>query len=475
VASQTLSPTVRSKDESISQSKRWRWPSPADPAILERLSWIQNVCLAIAGTIAAAEMCGWLIPSSTPFLFTGWMLMKANTALLSLLSVSSLVFSKSGKRFSRPGFRIAGQVLALMIVLVAAAVLIEYLGHISIGVDTMLTADAGSPYPGRMSPQTASAFAILGIVLLLIRVVNRRTSLVIDLFAFCLCPLVMFIVSGYVYGVMHLIGVSSGTRTSPQTLLSLMLLSLVALSRRAETGVYSVLAGAGIGSKIARFVAPLSLVLPFALETTRLAISQTRVLSPQFAMALVTALAAVLGLAVILILAWRIDILEQEIRELSIRDDLTHLYNRRGFFLLAERELRTARRANLAFSVLFLDLDGLKQVNDKLGHDIGSEFLKETAAMINLCFRESDVVARVGGDEFVVAGVAAEPGIFMASQRLQRLADDRNARPGNGYLVEFSLGMATFDQSNPETLEELVKRADQVMYLAKRSKGQSRA
>ena len=324
-----------------------------------------------------------------------------------------------------------------------------------------------------MSPQTALSFLLLGLVLLFIRVRNRTAGLVVDLLAFCLCPIVIVIVSGYAYGVMHFFGVSTATRTSPQTLLVLALLSFVAVSRRAETGFYSVLAGTGIGSRIARFAAPLSLIGPFALETARFGLSQTGILTPQYATALLTALAAVAGFATILMLAWRIDSLEQQIRELSLRDDLTQLYNRRGFFLLAERELRSAKRAGLSFSVLFLDLDGLKQVNDTLGHETGSNFLRETAVLISACFRESDVAARIGGDEFVVAGVASEEGIALASRRLKQAAVERNTQSGQAYALEFSVGLATLQKHQEESLETLVKRADEAMYLVKRSKKQS--
>lgn len=325
-----------------------------------------------------------------------------------------------------------------------------------------------------MAPQTASAFLLLGIILIFIRVRNRAASLAIDFLVSILCSLEMIVVSGYVYGVMHLFGVSPSTRTSPHTLLVLILLSFVAFSRRAETGFYSVFIGAGIGGKIARVAAPLSLGVPFALETARFGIARIGILSPQYATALITALASIAGFAIILSLAWRNDSLEQEIRELSLRDDLTRLYNRRGFFLIAEQQLRMAQRAQAPFSVLFLDLDGLKQVNDRLGHETGSDFLREIAALILKCFRESDVAGRIGGDEFVVAGVASEAGMAQASQHLRQATTDRNAQPGHECTLEFSVGIASWSENRPESLEELVKRADEAMYLAKRAKRQSR-
>jgi diguanylate cyclase (GGDEF)-like protein len=181
-----------------------------------------------------------------------------------------------------------------------------------------------------------------------------------------------------------------------------------------------------------------------------------------------------MGLALVLALAWRIDSLEEKIRHLSLRDDLTGLYNRRGFFLFAEREYRLANRSEVPFSVLFIDLDGLKRVNDRLGHEVGSTFLRETANLMKKTFRDSDILARIGGDEFVVAGTLGASGVTRAAQRLEEAAADRNASGDNVYPLGFSIGYAISDSQQPETLEELLNRADSEMYRRKRDKGTGR-
>ena len=304
----------------------WRWPSSPDLALLERVAGLQTLCLTLAGAIGALVLCAWLVPAIDPLLFPGWALMKANTALLILLSAASLALSRSEAVAPR---RIS-QALAAVVALVAVIMLLEYLSRFSFGMDTWLAADRGSPRPGRMSPQTATALLLLGIIEFFIRAKGRKASLVVDLLAFCLCPLVMVIVSGYAFGVLRFFGLSTATRTSPHTLVALMLLSFVAFSRRAEIGIYSVLAGPGIGSRIARIAVPFTLVTPFVLEAVRFSMVKAGIVSAPYATALVTVTAAVLGFAIILLLALRIDSLEQEIRELSLRDQLTGLYNRRG-------------------------------------------------------------------------------------------------------------------------------------------------
>ncbi len=93
---------------------------------------------------------------------------------------------------------------------------------------------------------------------------------------------------------------------------------------------------------------------------------------------------------------------ETEVRQLSLTDELTGLYNRRGFFLLGNQQFKTAQRTQMFCCLLFADLDGLKQINDSLGHEIGDKFLIDTAQLLKQTFRESDIIARLGGDEFVI-------------------------------------------------------------------------
>ena len=463
--------SMAADDDRAVRGRLWRHLEGPDPAWLARLAGLERVSLTLVFLVAGIILAAWLFPALDKLLFPGWALMKANTALLLLLSAASLVLSQP--QASIRGQR-ASQALALVGGLVAAAVLVEYLAGVSLGIDTLLAADAGSPRPGTMSPQTAIAFVLLAAIMLFIRADKRPLVHVVDGLVFALCPLVLVIVSGYLFGVVHLFGLSASTRTSPHTLFCLMLLSFLVFARRAEFGIFSILVGSGIGSRMARLASPLALVVPFLLEAGRLATAHSGLMSAAYATALVTALAGVMGFALILVLAWRMDTLERRIRELSLRDDLTGLYNRRGFFMFAEREFKLANRSKVPFCVLFIDLDGLKQVNDRLGHDAGSEFLREVASLLKRSFRESDIVARIGGDEFVVAGVLGAAGVVQATLRLERAAAERNAQEGQAYPLSFSLGHVVSDLDRPQTLEELLNRADSAMYARKRDKKMAR-
>lgn len=161
---------------------------------------------------------------------------------------------------------------------------------------------------------------------------------------------------------------------------------------------------------------------------------------------------------------------ESEVRQLSLTDDLTGLYNRRGFFLLAEQQLKITRRTQTPCCVLFADVDGLKNVNDSFGHEMGDRLIFDTAQILKQTFRESDdIVARLGGDEFAVF----IPCVGTAEQfepRLQSNVDRLNQQLGNVYKLSISVGVYLCNSNQSCPLEELVAKADRLMYEKKRTK-----
>jgi len=260
-------------------------------------------------------------------------------------------------------------------------------------------------------------------------------------------------------------------RVSQQTLLCFNLLTSATVIRRAEYGgAFSVLLENGIGGKAARLALPFTLTLPFVLAVARVLLVDTKMLYPGYATASTTSMTSLLAFWLILALARRIKALEGEVRELSLRDELTQLYNRRGFYVLAGQLLLLARRAEEPFSVLFLDIDNLKPTNDTLGHEAGSALLREMAGILRSSVREADVVGRLGGDEFVVAGRMSEAEIGVLAQRLEETAAEANARGRRKYSLRFSLGFVTAEAGSPQGLGELLEVADQMMFEQKREK-----
>ena len=163
------------------------------------------------------------------------------------------------------------------------------------------------------------------------------------------------------------------------------------------------------------------------------------------------------------------EMVEREIAavQLATGDALTGLTNRRGFDLLGSKILEICTRRGLPATLLYLDLDGLKVINDRLGHDAGDEALREFARLLVLAFRGSDLIARLGGDEFAVLAVAAaDAGRSLALLR-EALAE-RNSAADAPFALAASVGSANFDPARPEALEDLSKRADTAMYAEKR-------
>jgi diguanylate cyclase (GGDEF)-like protein len=156
---------------------------------------------------------------------------------------------------------------------------------------------------------------------------------------------------------------------------------------------------------------------------------------------------------------------------ISLHDDLTGLYNRRGFFTLAEHLLKQAKRNQEGLFMLYADLDDLKGINDTLGHQKGDWALIDAANILKETFRESDIIARIGGDEFVVMpiGKSGDNVEFIIS-RLQKAVEMDNFKSKREYKLSISTGVAYFDSWSPCTIDELLSQADKSMYKQKRNK-----
>jgi len=164
------------------------------------------------------------------------------------------------------------------------------------------------------------------------------------------------------------------------------------------------------------------------------------------------------------------NLLDRELRLLALTDDLTSLYNRRGFLVTAMQQLKLARRNVQGLSLFFCDVDNLKRVNDSFGHSEGDLALIRAADTLERTFRDSDILARLGGDEFAV--LALETPSQDQQAILRRLEGSLRKSNGDefGYGLSLSVGVARFDPKNPVSLGELMVRADQDMYEQKRKK-----
>jgi diguanylate cyclase (GGDEF)-like protein len=157
-------------------------------------------------------------------------------------------------------------------------------------------------------------------------------------------------------------------------------------------------------------------------------------------------------------------LLQAELGNLAITDELTGLYNRRGFMALAERQWKLGRRSGRGMLLFVMDVDHLKHINDSFGHLEGDRALKRTAEVLEQTFRDSDVVARLGGDEFGVLAIEAS-GHSEATikARLLECLKSNNAKE-SPYQISLSLGLARFDAAGRTSIGELMAKADQAMY-----------
>jgi diguanylate cyclase (GGDEF)-like protein/PAS domain S-box-containing protein len=160
--------------------------------------------------------------------------------------------------------------------------------------------------------------------------------------------------------------------------------------------------------------------------------------------------------------------MEETLRALALVDELTGLYNRRGFVTLSQQQLKTADRTKRRMLLLFADFDKLKQINDTFGHPEGDRALIEAADVLRETFRESDIMARIGGDEFVVLAIETDRATSETlTTRLQKKLKARNARGGRPYTLSLSVGVARYDPEHPCSVDDLLARADRAMYEQK--------
>jgi diguanylate cyclase (GGDEF)-like protein/PAS domain S-box-containing protein len=163
--------------------------------------------------------------------------------------------------------------------------------------------------------------------------------------------------------------------------------------------------------------------------------------------------------------------MEEQLRVLSFTDELTGIYNRRGFFTLAEQQLKLANRQKRGIFLLSADLDNLKKINDTYGHQEGDIALIGISKILKESFRDSDIIARIGGDEFVVIPIiTTEEGTMTVSARLQKFLEIHNAKKDRQYQLSVSVGLAYYDPESPCSLDDLLVKADKLMYEQKRHK-----
>ncbi|MEZ5314859.1 MAG: GGDEF domain-containing response regulator [Chlamydiales bacterium] len=163
--------------------------------------------------------------------------------------------------------------------------------------------------------------------------------------------------------------------------------------------------------------------------------------------------------------------LQQTLKTLSFTDEMTGLYNRRGFFTLLKQQVFLSKTNNQSFYFFLIDLDYLKMINDTYGHPAGDQALIDTAKLLRLSFRHHDIIGRIGGDEFgiIVTNTKAHQELKI-KKKINDTFAKQNKKDKTPYQLTISIGFAYFKESSEISIKELVKIADQCLYKEKEKK-----
>ena len=426
--------------------------------ILQTAFLIEQICLVVVLQIALINLFSQLV-KPLDLLLPSWLLhMPASSAGAALAATLALFFGESNRSQKT---RYWGKLLAALTALFGAGVLFAFGGQ-KIWLRFLITNEDAFP-------SWALAFLILGIVILFLRSWGGLLGRAIDVAVSCFAFLMLFLISQLGFRAAGVEQSSAFGSASIPTMACLAFLTIAILIRRADHGLFGVFLSTGIGGRIARILAPILLSLPFLRELGRARLLDTHLIPASYSTALLASIATAVSFVLLIVLTRVINRMQGDIQDLTLRDELTGLYNFRGFNLFAEQAFRLARRARIPFGVLFIDMDNLKTINDQLGHSAGSACIVETAKLLNETFRETDVIGRLGGDEFVVAGQFDDDEIESIIQRLRSGAVEKTGS-AKGLAISFSLGFAATEQLPGETLKSVVARADNAMYREKREK-----
>jgi len=277
----------------------------------------------------------------------------------------------------------------------------------------------------------------------------------------------MVFFSGYFFSATSLYGHSTEILVDSYTFIAMCLLTYGNFVRGIHGGIFSSFMGFGISSYTARMTLPWALLGPFAIISAINYLSTVLGISLENRIALSATLLSLMLFFIIVGVSNKISHLEDDLRKLVLTDEMTGLYNNRAFCILGKHAFLDSLRNDSLIALLYFDLDGLKTINDTLGHQAGSEMIIEFANLLKANFRRNETIARIGGDEFVV--LSQRNGIEVA---LKRLADATEAvnKKGKPYTISYSHGKITGRAKDYQSLDDLLEQADALMYQNKSAK-----
>jgi diguanylate cyclase (GGDEF)-like protein len=500
----SLTETAMRAEPEVSQVKRLRQ--------FITYARLAAVTVSIIGVVVLA---GWLL--DVPVLRTvlpGWTTMKVNTACMFTVLGAGLWCATFRASLAAGLIRRLGAVLAI---LVGGLTLIEYVMSVDLAIDLLLPFSLqhtqGGLFPGRMAHATALCLLLSGLSLVLD---GRR--LLPQIFSSSALFISLMALVGYLFDVSALYSVGLYSTMAIHTVIALILLNTGLLVIQPRSGFVELLISDTAGGNVARSLLASIPVVVLSIGGVLVVGEGLGYYDNRFSLALMATLSIAMLIAVILRTArhlHRIDKsrenaqaelaalnaalelrviertsaleavnsklmgemsqrqkVEDDVRRLSLTDELTGLHNRRSFFLLADQLMRSARRNDQSCLLFFIDLDGLKKTNDAHGHEAGDLAIVAAAQVLEAAFRHSDVVARIGGDEFVVLAVDTGESADALSARVQALVNEFNGSDRCRYPVGLSIGAVGCSPKELKPLGELLAGADAAMYANKQRRRQ---
>ena len=453
------------------------------PSRLPAVRKEQLACVVIVIVSGTLVLLGWFSDIEIlKRIFPTLVAMNPVTAVGFILLSVSLFFSQSESVGRQT--RLIAQICAGSIAIVGLIKLSEIVFGWTSGVDQLLfaaklAADA-TGQPNRMAPNTALNFLLLGSALLLLDKKIRRGLHVSDVLILISIFDSLLPIIGYLYGTKLFYGVGNFIPMALHTALLFLILGIGILLARPGRGINVTILDRGISGVMMRRFLPVVIGLPILIGWLRLEGQGRNFYDNELGVALMVVSQMVFLTGFVWwhsFLVLRIDTkrknVEVLLHEMTLTDELTGLRNRRGFFLLAEQELKVAlnKQMGVILWCIYADLDGLKKINDSLGHEFGSEAIVRTADILKATFRDADILARLGGDEFAVLAVSNSlAGGSLLLERLNRKVHDLNEQEQLLYKLALSVGLVRFDPDKKTSVNELLKEADQAMYEDKNSK-----
>jgi diguanylate cyclase (GGDEF)-like protein len=457
--------------------------TPVDPDHAPYRICVRLLALVVIAAAAAVVGVGWgLNVAAVRMVVPGAVAMEVQTAVGLGAAAGALLLLGPGVGGARRG---AGLALSTIPGMLGIAVLLEYLLRRKLGIDELPFVDsegraAGMPHPGRFTPTVAVCFLVVTAALLMLDRGTKWRWRPSELLALPILIAPTMSLIGYAYSITAFYGPASAAKLAVNTALCFLALAVALLLARPRGRVLELATTTSPAGIIVRRMVPICVVVPLVLGWLHLRTVEAGVFN--FAAGTWWMTAAVIA-AMAGMIRWcagtlsrtdgRRRAFENQLYALANRDSLTGLFNRHRFEEELDQVLARARRYGGAASILVIDLDHMKPVNDSFGHAAGDDLLRGVAAVFGARLREADIAARLGGDEFAV--VLIEAGRAAAAKVARELccaiAEIRIETPYGTGSTTASVGVAPVDGTPGLVPGELLARADEAMYRAKRAGG----